>query len=154
MRSLLLPLSIALAVVVVASASASIRINVGIDGVKIGQTQAQVRANLGKPGSVKNGADQVSTYTIMRYPALKMTIELRGTVVSIRSTGLGDRTSSGVGVGSTEAALKQKVSNVSCEKVSSIKRICFTKPTNDGRSTTFRLTSGKIVEIDVSILAD
>jgi hypothetical protein len=156
MRRLLLPLTALLVIVLAAAAGASIRINIGIDGVKIGQTQAQVRANLGKPSKIIHGANQVSTFTEFRYTALKMVVTFQGdtSVTSMTTRGLGDRTATGVGVGSTEARVKAGVKNVKCEAVSAGRRICFIPVGDSGRGTTFRLTNGKVTEISVAILAD
>lgn len=156
MTRLLLALTAAFVLALTATSQASIRINVGIDGVKIGQTQAQVRANLGKPTRTVKGTDQISSFTEFRYTALKMVVRFQDNtnVTNITTTGLGDRTSTGVGVGSTEAEVKKGVKGVKCEQVDSTRRICLIFVNRTARGTTFRLRNGKVNEINVGVVAD
>lgn len=156
MNRLLLPSAVVLVLLLAAPASSSVRINVGIDGVKIGQTQAQVRANLGKPTRTVRGTDQVSSFTVFHYTALKMVVRFQDntSVTNITTTGRGDRTATGVGVGSTEAEVKKGVKGVKCERVDSARRICLIFVNSSGRGTTFRLTRDKVTEVNVGVVAD
>ena len=75
-------------------------------------------------------------------------------VTSVTTTGLGDRTSKGVGVGSTEADVTANVPKVKCETFETI-RSCHTSDLLPGkRVTDFLITNGKVARITVGIVID
>ena len=70
------------------------------------------------------------------------------------TTGLGDRTRRGVGVGSSEQAVKDKVPGVTCETFEGT-RICSRGAEQPGeRGTFFFIEQGKVTRVDVAILID
>lgn len=153
----LLPLSAAAFLAVAAPASGSVRLGVGINGVKIGQTQAQVRANLGSPSKTVKSKNDFGPVTTFRYTALKMvvTFQNNSNVTDVATTGLGDRTAGGVGVGSSLAYLKAKLVGEKCESVTGSLSICHIGKLGAGsRVTTFRLKSQKVTEVSVGIVID
>ena len=76
-------------------------------------SQGKVRSVLGKPVSVKRGSNDFGRYTIFKYGGLRVSFQGNGGATSISTTRAGERTVRGIGVGSTEAQVKAKVSGVS-----------------------------------------
>src|SRR3954454_6478618 len=98
------------------AADAMVQIDRGIAGARLGNTRAQVRAALGKPSEGVSGSNDFGPFVSFRYRGgLTVNFQGRTKVSSASTTGRGDRTASGVGVGSSEAAVKARVKGVKCE---------------------------------------
>ena len=153
LRALLLAVATLLALA--APAHALIQLDRGIAGVRLGNSQAQVRAALGTPARTTRGVNDFGPFTQLRY-AGGITVLFQGNrdVNLVRTTGLGDRTSKGVGVGSSERTLRRRHPGVSCRTFSGT-RICATGPGNPGdRVTNFFVRRGRIARIDVARVID
>jgi len=75
-------------------------------------------------------------------------------VSSVVTTGLGDRTSNGIGVGSPEADVKAHIPGVKCETLGSA-RSCHTGRLVSGRKVTdFRIAAGKVASVFVGQVID
>jgi hypothetical protein len=138
-----------------ASAEAMIQVDRGIAGVRIDNTRAQVRAALGAPDKVTSGTNEFGAFTQYRY-AGGVTVSFQGgqRVSSVATTGLGDRTSRGVGVGSKEAAVRSKVAGVTCETIAG-SRSCHTGRLEGGqRVTDFLISGGRVKRVTVGIVID
>src|SRR3954447_21764262 len=84
------------------SAQAMIQVDRGIAGARIGKTRAQVRAALGSPAKVTSGTNAFGKWVNYRYAGgLRVMFQGRTRVTSVSTTGRGDRTARGVGVGSS-----------------------------------------------------
>jgi hypothetical protein len=153
-RSLILAACAAF-LVVPATADAMIQIDKGIAGARVNNTKAQVRAALGTPASVKNGTNDFGAFTQFRYTGgLRIVFQGGSRVSSIDLTGQGDRTARGVGVGSTERAVKRKVPGVTCETIVGF-RSCHTGDFLPGkRMTDFHIRNGKVSRVTVGIVID
>src|SRR5215218_2439297 len=93
-----------------ASADAMIQVDRGIAGARLGNSRAEVRAALGTPSKVTSGTNDFGPWVNYRYAGgLRVTFQGRTQVTSVSTSGRGDRTSRGVGVGSSEAAVKARV---------------------------------------------
>ena len=138
-----------------ASADAMIQVDRGIAGARIGNSRAQVRAALGTPSSVKNGTNDFGPFTEYRYRGgLRVVFQGGTSVTSVVTTGLGDRTSRGVGVGSTERAVRRKVPGVKCETTAG-SRSCHTGKLLAGhRVTDFTIRSGHVTRVTVGTVLD
>ena len=96
-----------------AAASAKIVINKGMWGIHLGQTQQQVRIKLGTP-------DQTARFpfsTIWYYANRQLTIQFftkGGALFALYTTSPKQKTSNGIGVGSTKQAVKKRISGVRC----------------------------------------
>ena len=90
-----------------------------IRGVKVGMTYAQVLDKLGQPGSNRATTHPILGQTrTLGYGQLTVTIDGRaGTslVTSVMTVSRSDRTSSGLGVGSTEKQLRAGLKGLKCE---------------------------------------
>jgi len=137
------------------AAHALVQVDRGIAGARLGNTQAQVRAALGKPARVSRGTNDFGRFVVFRYGGgIRVTFQGETAVTGVSTTGLGDRTSRGVGVGSTQAEVAAKVPGVRCEVVAG-DRICHTGNFQPGRAMTlFLLAGGKVSRVDVAILID
>jgi hypothetical protein len=134
-----------------------VRINVGIDGVKLGQSQAAVRAAAGRPGRIVRDINDFGPYTEFFYGPAKLRVVFQGdeAVSSITTTGLGDRTVTGVGVGSSEAQLRAGLRGERCEAAGPGRRICTVGTHGIGlRVTTFRLWARHVYSVSVGVLLD
>ena len=137
------------------TANALIQIDRGIAGARLGASRADVRAALGKPSKVKSGSNDFGRYVRYTYAGgIRVTFQGRTHVTAVETTGLGDRTSRGIGVGSSEAAVKARVRGVRCETFASL-RSCHTGNLLPGRRITdFRIVGGKVDRVVVGLVID
>jgi hypothetical protein len=149
------PLLTAAAVLLLApSADAMIQLDRGIAGARLGNTQAQVRAALGKPRSVVKRDGEFGRTTTFRYRGGVRVIFLEGRVTLAGTTGRGDRTRRGIGVGSTEQAVKANVPGVACQTFEGT-RLCQRGASQPGeRGTIFFVENGRVTRVDVAVLID
>lgn len=135
-------------------ALALIQLDRAISGVRIGNTKAQVRASLGTPQKSRAGKNEFGSFVQYSY-AGGITVMFQGEdrVSSVVTTGLGDRTSSGIGVGSPEDAVKN-IAGIHCENIGS-SRSCHTGRLVSGRKVTdFRMSNGKVTSVFVGKVLD
>jgi hypothetical protein len=157
MRSLALSLCAAVlgALVVAPVASALIQVDRGIAGARLGNTKAQVHAALGRPAKKESGRNDFGPFLQETYRG-GITVFYQGArrVTSVSTDGLGDRTAKGVGVGSTEAAVKAKVPGVTCETIVG-SRSCHTHDFLPGRRVTdFLIRRGRVLRVSIGIVID
>ena len=147
-------LTAAAVLVLAPSADAMIQLDRGIAGARLGNTKAQVRAALGKPRSVVNRNGEFGRTTTYSYRGGVRVIFLEGRVTLAGTTGRGDRTRRGIGVGSTEQAVKAKVPGVTCNTFEGT-RLCQRGAEQPGeRGTIFFIESGRVTRVDVAVLID
>ena len=154
MRALsVLALAVA-ALVVPRSAGATIVPQKSIAGVALQMTKAQVRAKLGAPPNVVNGKNDFGPYSTWTYPRVTVSFQGRKKVSALRTTSTLERTSTGVGVGSTEARVKARVRNVKC-KTELGSRQCVVGAFKPGRIVTvFSIKAGKVRMVIVGVVLD
>src|SRR5829696_7497159 len=86
-----------------AAASALVQVDRGIAGARLGNSRAEVRAALGKPRSARSGTNDFGAFSQWTYRGgITVLFQGRTEVSSVSTTGRGDRTARGVGVGSSE----------------------------------------------------
>src|SRR3954453_12283152 len=135
-------------------AAAMIQVDRGIAGARIGATRAAVRAALGSPTKVSGGSNDFGAFVRYRYPGgLRVIFQGKTRVTSVFTSGLGDRTASGVGVGSSEAEA-DAVPGVKCETIAG-SRSCHTGSFLAGhRVTDFVISGGKVASVTVGLVID
>ncbi len=145
----------AVLLVIPASADAIIQIDRGIAGARIGNTRAEVRAALGTPARVRTGTNEFGPFTEYRYRGgIRVLFQGGTSVSSVSTTGLGDRTARGVGVRSTERAVRRKVPGVTCQTTGGF-RSCHTGNFLPGkRVTDFAIRKGRVTRVTVGIVID
>jgi hypothetical protein len=154
MRRATLLLTAAAFLLLVPSAEAMIQLDRGIAGARIGNTKAEVRAALGKPRRVVNRNGEFGRTTTFSYRGGLRVIFLEGRVTLAGTTGRGDRTNRGVGVGSTEQTVKAKVPGVTCATFEGT-RLCQRGAQQPGqRGTIFFIEGGRVTRVDVAVLID
>ena len=141
--------------VIPASADAMIQIDRGIAGARIGNTRSEVRAALGTPNRVRTGTNDFGSFTEYRYRGgIRVLFQGGTSVSSVSTTGLGDRTARGVGVRSTERAVRRKVPGVTCQTTGGF-RSCHTGDFLPGkRVTDFAIRNGRVTRVTVGIVID
>jgi hypothetical protein len=148
-------LILAVSLLAPASAGALIQLDRGIAGARLGNTKAEVRTALGQPKRVRNGSNVFGPFTVFVYGGgIRVTFQSGNGVTGVSTTGLGDRMSRGVGVRSTEAAVRQRVPGVSCDTFGGT-RICQRGEGLAGqRVTSFFLRNGRVVRVIVAFVID
>ena len=138
-----------------AAAEAMIQVDRGIAGARLGNTRAEVRAALGSPESVRSGTNPFGRFVEYRFRGgIRVLFQGRREVSSVSTTGRGDRTRRGVGVGSTEAAVRNRVRGVRCETIGGT-RSCHTGRFTAGEIITdFLLRNGKVIRVTVGRVID
>ena len=146
---------LAAALVAPAAAPALIQVDRGISGVRLTNSQAEVRAALGKPRRVIRDRNIFGPTLTFRYRGgITVFFQGRRNVTAVFLTGRGDRTRRGVGVGSSERAVRNRVPGVRCDSISGT-RSCHTNEFAPGqRVTDFRIRNGKVVRVSVGFVID
>ena len=143
-------IAIASSLLLAAPAGAVIQLDRAISG----NSKAEVRTALGNPSSVSHFDGEFGPTTVFRYRGGLRVNFLSGRVTLASTTGLGDRTNRGVGVGSSERRVRNRVPGVTCETFEGT-RICSRGAEQPGeRGTFFFLEGGRVVRVDVAVLID
>jgi hypothetical protein len=133
-----------------AGAGAAIVVERSIAGVTIALSQKKVRAILGKPSKVVLARNALGPYVEYRYPGLVLDFQGGNPLSSISTTRRSERTSRGIGVGSTRKQVRQKVRGVTCGKT-----ICTVGTLLPGRIvTTFYLRKGVVRRVSIGRVLD
>ncbi len=138
-----------------AAAQALIQVDRGIAGARLGNTRAEVRAALGAPAASRSGTNDFGRFLQWRFRGgITVIFQGRRRVSSVSTTGRGDRTPRGAGVGSTEAAVRKRVRGVRCQTIAGT-RSCHTGRFRAGEIVTdFLLRSGKVSRVTVGRVID
>jgi hypothetical protein len=138
-----------------AAAEALVQVDRGIGGARLGNSRAEVRAALGAPASTRSGTNDFGRFLQWRFRGgVTVIFQDRTEVTTVSTTGRGDRTPRGVGVGSTEAAVRNRVRGVRCETIAGF-RSCHTGRFTAGEIITdFQLRGGKVRRIAVGRVLD
>lgn len=129
-----------------ASALASIVPHVGIAGARIGMTESQVRASLGKPRSALGNAASKE----LAYPTVTVVL-VKGKVLGLTTKSPSEKVAGTIAVGSTEVKLRQKIKGLKCV-VNFGTRVCNLLPPNrkvNQPFTEFVIDSGKVSRISI-----
>jgi hypothetical protein len=143
------------ALVLAPSATAAIRPQVGMAGVRLSMTREQVRAVLGAPRTVHHLHNDFGRFTEYLYPhAVRVAFQSGSRVTAVDTTGRHERTSRGVGVGSTERTVRRNVPHVRCETIAAV-RSCHVGSFRAGhRVTDFLVRRGRVVRVTVGFVID
>ena len=127
----------------------------GIAGARLGNSRAEVRAALGAPASTRSGTNDFGPFLQWRFKGgISVLFQGRREVSTVTTTGRGDRTARGVGVGSTEAAVKARVRGVRCETTFGT-RSCHTGRFTVGEVITdFLIRNGKVTRVSIGRVFD
>ena len=138
-----------------AAAEALIQVDRGIAGARLGNSRAEVRAALGRPASIRTGTNDFGRFVQYRYRGgINVIFQGRREVSTVSTSGRGDRTARGVGVGSTEARVKARVRGVRCETIAGF-RSCHTGRFTAGEIITdFQLRRGTVRRVSVGRVLD
>ena len=136
-------------------AAATIVPQQGMAGVRLGMTKTAVRVALGAPLRIVRGTNDFGPFTEFRYPKrVRVTFQGDVSVTAISTTGVAERTSRGIGVGSTEAALRAEHPRARCETFVGL-RSCHIGRFEPGRTVTdFLLRDGHVTRVTVGIVID
>jgi hypothetical protein len=148
--------SAAAALLAAAPAGAVIRPQKGMAGVRLGMTQTQMRDRLGTPTIVKQGQNHFGPFTQFLYPhSITVTFQDNRRVTGISTRGRTEKTERGVGVGSSETAVRENVGHVRCETISG-SHTCHVGSFEAGHRVTVFLISkhGFVVSITVGFVLD
>jgi hypothetical protein len=132
-----------LALIVPSPSGATIRPQQGMSGVWLGMGKTQVRAKLGRP--IGSGGGR------LYYARVWVGFRL-GRVVEVTTTRSTERTRSGVGVGSTEAAVKRAYPSVVCAPSGGFRRCRLGSGKPDTRATDFLIGHGLVLQVTVQLL--
>lgn len=125
-----------------------------IAGVRVGATEAQVRAVAGAPVRVVAGANDFGAYRQLRYRGLTVTLQGGRRVTSVFTTSRAQRTRSGIGVGSTESALRRAIPVARCESVGDIRGCVVGEELPGRRVTRFSIQDGRVSRVIVGVVID
>jgi hypothetical protein len=137
------------------SAHALIQVDAGIAGARLGATREQVRAALGKPIKIRTLKNDFGPYVEYRFSGgIRVTFQGKTNVTAVTTTGKSDFTTGGIGVGSTENQVQEKIKGVKCEGVGTA-RSCHTGEFAGGKTVTdFRIENGNVSSVTVGVVID
>ena len=138
-----------------AAAEALIQVDRGIAGARLGNSRAEVRAALGSPESTRSGTNDFGRFLQWRFRGgITVIFQDRREVTTVSTSGRGDRTRRGVGVGSTEQAVRRRVRGIRCETIVG-SRSCHTGRFTAGEIITdFLIRNGKVTRVSIGRVLD
>lgn len=141
-------LGLLVALVAAPAAAARIVVNRGVDPARLGMTERQVRARLGKPDI----AERAGTTTALVYRRRMLVVTLfRGHVSIVSTRSRRDRTATGVGPGSGLRALRRGVRGEHCGSKAGV-YVCKIGSSRRGRrSTLFLVVHGRVDTVSVAL---
>jgi hypothetical protein len=143
MRRLALLGAAAVLAATAADATATIVPQKGMSGVGLGMTKAQVRARLGAPVGTGGG----------RWYYARVWVGFRsGRATEIMTTRSTERTRGGLGVDSTESALRASYPGLSCAAATPFRRCRLGSGAPGTRVTDFMLGHGRVLQITIALL--
>lgn len=142
MRRLVVALAL-LSLIAAAPSAATIRPGYGMSRVVLGMTKAQVQARLGRP--IGSGGGRV-------YYARVWVAFRSGRVAEITTTRSTERTASGIGVDSTEAAVRRVYPSVTCAPAGGFRRCRLGSGQPGTRATDFLIGHGRVLQISIQLL--
>lgn len=135
----------------VASAEGAIALQHGIGGVRLGQTEAKVRAVKGAPVRVVTGSNDFGTYRRLLYRGLTVTLQGGRRVTAVSTRSRAERTNRGAGVGSTTAQLLAAHPSVTCPDALH----CVVGREEPGRTVSaFLLARGAVRQVTIGYVID
>jgi len=143
MRRLLAVTVVGIALLTVEPAAATIRPQHGMSRVVLGMTKAQVRARLGAPIGTGGGR--------FYYPRVWVGFRL-GRVTEVTTTRPTERTASGVGVDSSETAVRAAYPSIVCASAGGFRRCRIGSGEPGTRATDFLLGHGRVLQVSVQRL--
>ena len=132
-------------------------VNRSIAGVKVGDTIALVRNELGPPSRLIQGRNDFGPYSQLLYTPLKLEVFSQGrrVVTHVTTKNREERTAGGLGVGSTYSAVRAAFRTEHCESAGPGQRLCNIGALRVGRKvTTFRFTNLRVVSVSVGTVLD
>ncbi len=159
-RSMITVAVLAVTLIVLPTASAKIRVQKGIAGIALERTAAAVIAKKGTPDADRIVPNEIlGPQRKMRYGKTRVYFvgtDDSATVVGMYTKNRGQRTNTGVGVGSTEADVVDGVRRVRCKTESGF-RHCFRGRFQPGRRVTdfaIRGGTGRVFSIAIGFVID
>ena len=126
----------------------------GIAGVRLGMTQADVRAVLGPPRRVVRGSNEFGRYGEFRYRALRIVFQGERNVTFVSTTRRSERTAGGIGVGSPQRRVRQAIPAVRCRSEDGARLCVLGKQLPGRRVTVFFMRRGHVARVDVGFVID
>ena len=145
-------LTMAVIVTAPASAAAAIVVGEGAKGLKLGDTGTTVKSVLGKPRRIQKYAGGESWF----WKNYWITLTTRHIVRGIETRDPGQKTSRGIGPGSSTAALKKAYPGVKCKTSLVPDLICTLSTSRTGKKvrTGFVIFKGKVSIVDIGTVGD
>ena len=142
------------AAVTTGTAGAQILVQKGIAGVRLGNTEGQVRAALGRPQSITLTSQPTRLKHLIFASGTTVSIfRGSGRVVNVDTINRRERTPSGVGIGSTKTAIHAGIRQVICPVDEPL--VCRVGVLEAGRvSTDFLFRHGKVWRVNIGVLLD
>jgi hypothetical protein len=143
MRRLLLAVAMGIALLATQPASATIRPQTGMSGLWLGMTKTQVTSKLGRPIGTGGG----------RYYYARVWVGFRlGRVTEITTTRSTERTASGIGVDSTETAVRRAYPSVVRGLSGGFRRCRLGTGKPGSRATDFVMGRGRVLQVTIQLL--
>jgi len=146
--------ALAAMLIVAGPAGAKIVVQRGIGGANLHMTKAQVRARLGAPTRVHNGRNTFGHFSNFVYPRLTVMFQSGPKVTGVRTSSRLERTSSGVGVGSSVARVKAGVRQAKCRTQFGTRQCVVGKFLPGRVITAFVIRKGHVSSVIVGIVLD
>ena len=143
------------AVAAVPESSARIVPQQGMRSLTIGMTRQAVKSRLGRPARAVRGSNDFGRYTELHYPrGLRVVLQGDRSVTALVAVTRAERTASGVGVGSTVAAVRAGVPGVRCGTDETIRHCHAGSFVPGARVTDFAIRKGRVWRVTLGIVID